>query len=195
MRTQSILDAAAQVIVSSGMDALTMEAVAERASVSRALNYFYFKNRAELLRALYNREFGRLYDAMVPAFEGTGNLEDRVRAGVKAYFDIVASRYELFALLNTTVDGSQLRRDRRKRFRSWEQYIGLLVGDEFNLSPVKSRLLARIFLDVVARCTLQWKRDRLDRAEVEEMCVLSQLGGLQSVLAAEAAGGKSPAPS
>ncbi|MGA0605259.1 TetR/AcrR family transcriptional regulator [Phenylobacterium sp. VNQ135] len=184
MRTQHLLDAAAEVIVESGLDALTMESVSERASVSRALSYFYFESRAELVRALYNREFGRLYDAMVPAFEAGQNLEERVRAAVQAYFDIVASRYELFALLNTAMDGPQFRRDRRQRFRAWEQYVGVLVGEELRLSPIESRILARVFIDVVARCTLLWKRDRLDRAEVEELCVRYQLGGFRSVLEA-----------
>ncbi|MBX3485453.1 TetR/AcrR family transcriptional regulator [Phenylobacterium sp.] len=194
MRTQHLLDAATKVIVESGLEALTMEAVAERASVSRALGYFYFENRTELLRALYNREFGRLYDAMVPAFEAGGSLEERVRAGVKAYFDIVASRYDLFALLNTTVDGPQFRRDRRHRLRSWEQYVGFLVGDEFDLSPTKAGMLARIFVDVVARCTLLWKRDRLDRTEVEQLCIRFVLGGLQSVLGPEPGGAEPSVP-
>ncbi|MDZ4375291.1 MAG: TetR/AcrR family transcriptional regulator [Phenylobacterium sp.] len=186
MRTQHLLDASADVIVEGGLDALTMEAVAERAGVSRALSYFYFENRTELLRALYNREFGRLYDAMVPAFEAGGTLEERVLAGVQAYFDIVASRYDLFAVLNTAVDGPEFRRDRRHRYRSWEQYIGLLVGDQFDLHPTKARILARVFIDVVARCTLLWKRDRLERAEVEGLCVQFVLGGLRSVLETDA---------
>jgi AcrR family transcriptional regulator len=188
-RTQHLLDAAAEVIAESGMDALSMEAVAERASVSRALSYFYFENRTELLRALYNREFGRLYDAMVPAFEAGGNLEERLRAGVKAYFDVVASRYDLFALLNSAMDAPQFHRDRRHRYRAWEQYVGFLVGDEFDLPPSKARILARIFIDVAARCTVLWKRDRLDRAEVEELCVGFLLGGLRSVLEPRSAQG------
>jgi AcrR family transcriptional regulator len=182
MRRQHLLDAAAEVITTSGLNELTMEAVAERASVSRALSYFYFENRTELLRALFNREFGRLYDAMLPAFEGGGTLEDRVRGGVKAYFDIVATHYELFAVLNTAIDGPEFRRDRRQRFRSWEQYVGVLVGDQYDLPPIAARMVARIFIDVVARCALLWKRDRLDRREVEELCVRFQLGGLHKVL-------------
>lgn len=185
MRKERLLDAAAEVIISGGLNELTMEAVAERASVSRALSYFYFESRTELLRALFNREFGRLYDAMLPAFEGGGTLEDRVRGGVKAYFDIVASRYELFALLNTTIDGPEFRRDRRHRFRSWEQYVGIMVGDQFDLPPQKARIVARIFIDVVARCALLWKRDKLNREEVEELCVRFQLGGLHMVLEAD----------
>lgn len=182
VRTQHLLDAAAAVIVESGVDALTMESVAERAAVSRALSYFYFESRTELLRALYNREFGRLYDAMLPAYEKEGTLEERLRAGVQAYFDVVANRYELFATLNSAIDGPEFRRDRRQRYRAWEQYVAILVGDEFELPPTTSRILARLFIDVVARCALLWKRDRLNRQEVEELCVRFQLGGLRDVL-------------
>ena len=87
-RAEHLLEAAADVVIESGIEGLTMESVAERASVSRALSYFYFESRTELIRALYNRELGRLYDAILPALEGGGTLEERVRAGVRAHFDV-----------------------------------------------------------------------------------------------------------
>lgn len=181
-RTEHLLDAAADVVIESGIEGLTMEAVAERASVSRALSYFYFESRTELIRALYNRELGHLYDAVLPALEGGGTLEERVRAGVRAHFDVVDRRHDLFAILSSAVGGSEYRSDRHKRHRSWEEYVSALASDEFHVSSDEARVLARLLINVNARCAILWKRDGLDRNDVENMCVSFQLGGLREVL-------------
>ena len=45
-RKQQFLDVAAQLVVEQGADTVTMEAVAARAGVSKALSYRYFSNGA-----------------------------------------------------------------------------------------------------------------------------------------------------
>ena len=181
-RKEQLLDAAAAVLLEQGIDGWTMESVTEVAQVSRALGYFYFESRTDLIRALYNREFSRLYDAMLPAFESSASLEERVRATVHAYFDVVATQHDLFALLNTLFDGPEFRRDRRQRYRWWERYVGALVGEEFHIKPEVARIVALVLLDINARCSTIWYRDRLDREEIEELCVGLQLGGLRDAL-------------
>ncbi len=181
-RRNALLDAAAQVVVELGVHGLSMEAVTERAGVSRALGYFYFENTDLLVKALYKREFGAVYEALKPALEAPGTLEDRVRAKVHAYFDVVEERHDLFAVLNTALDGPEYRRERHARYRWWEAYLAELVGGEFDIRPEMSRVLARLLMAVDGRCVNMWYRDRLDRADVEELCVRFQLGGLRDVL-------------
>src|SRR5690606_8584002 len=108
-RRNALLDTAAEVVLELGVNGLTMEAVTERAGVSRALGYFYFENTDLLIKALYQREFGAVYEALKPALEAPGTLEDRVRAKVHAYFDVVEQRRDLFALLNNALDGPEYR--------------------------------------------------------------------------------------
>ena len=55
-RREQFLDVAAQLVVEQGADAVTMEAVAARAGVSKALSYRYFDNAGALLVALFERE-------------------------------------------------------------------------------------------------------------------------------------------
>ena len=54
-RRTEILDAAEQVTGSSGWDELTMDQVARRARLSRALLYVYFKDKVDLMYALCER--------------------------------------------------------------------------------------------------------------------------------------------
>lgn len=55
-RRAQLLDAALHLIVTSGQDAVTMDALAERAGVSKPVIYGHFTGRAELLDALLHRE-------------------------------------------------------------------------------------------------------------------------------------------
>lgn len=52
-RRRHLLDVAGAIVTEDGTDSLTMEHVAERAGVSRALVYTYFGNRAGLVRELW----------------------------------------------------------------------------------------------------------------------------------------------
>ena len=55
-RYDALLDAAAQLLADDGFSAVTMEAVAAQAGVSRPLVYKHFDNREALLAALWRRE-------------------------------------------------------------------------------------------------------------------------------------------
>jgi len=55
MRRQSIVDAAEQVFAQSGFEVATMADIADQARLSRALVYFYFKDKEELALAITAR--------------------------------------------------------------------------------------------------------------------------------------------
>lgn len=96
-RRSSLLEAAAEVIIDQGFDHLTMEAITDRAGVSKALGYFYFNRLEDLLHELFTREFEAIYVRMVPALTEPGTLEERIRRKVGVYFDVVGERHDLFA--------------------------------------------------------------------------------------------------
>src|SRR5881398_3845018 len=55
-RRDALLDATAELVAAGDIEAVSMEAVAERAGVSRPLVYKHFANRSEVLAAVYRRE-------------------------------------------------------------------------------------------------------------------------------------------
>lgn len=85
-RRAEIVDAAEALYAETGWDAVTMDQVARRARLSRALVYVYFRDRADLHLALVERAFEslrqRFEDACVGAPSG---LEEVVGIG-RAYF-------------------------------------------------------------------------------------------------------------
>ena len=68
-RREQFLDVAAQIVVEQGADAVTMEAVAARAGVSKALSYRYFDNAGALLVSLFDREVVDLDQRIMAAVE------------------------------------------------------------------------------------------------------------------------------
>ncbi len=73
-RKQQFLDVAAQLVVEQGADTVTMEAVAARAGVSKALSYRYFSNAGALLLELFEREVVELDDQIRQAVTERADL-------------------------------------------------------------------------------------------------------------------------
>src|SRR6516162_4578590 len=87
-------------MVSAGdIERVSMESVADRAGVSRALVYKHFANRGELLSAVYERESAHLHASMAAKVEQAGTLEDMLRALVEGALAAQASRGATFAAL------------------------------------------------------------------------------------------------
>ena len=61
---ESLVDAAAEIVVAEGLDALTTARVADRAGVSVGSLYQYFRNKEELIVALTDRVNADLLDAV-----------------------------------------------------------------------------------------------------------------------------------
>src|SRR5882724_8056051 len=97
-RREHLLDVAAKLLTEHGFESVTMEAIKERAGVSRGLAYTHFDNAEELVFALYEREMTEL-EARLDALALTGSFDDRVRLATRAYFEFVADRGGLLATL------------------------------------------------------------------------------------------------
>ena len=94
-RRDALLDAASALVVSGDIEAVSMEAVAEIAGVSRPLVYKHFANRNELLEALYAREAAALHEEIGGAVAKATTLEDMFRALVRGSLSAQASRGEI----------------------------------------------------------------------------------------------------
>ncbi|MCC7043650.1 MAG: TetR/AcrR family transcriptional regulator [Acidobacteria bacterium] len=82
---QEILDAARQIFVDEGFDALTMRKVAERIEYSPTTIYLHFQDKSELVRAICDEGFMELVRVLDEL--GARNLRPResLEAGLRAY--------------------------------------------------------------------------------------------------------------
>lgn len=84
-RRAEIVDAAEALYAEVGWDAVTMDQVARRARLSRALVYVYFRDKTDLLFALVERSLDTLRAWFEAAREGKARGIDEVEAIGRAY--------------------------------------------------------------------------------------------------------------
>ena len=84
---QEILDAAREIFVTQGYDALSMRKVAERIEYSPTTIYLYFRDKSELLREVVEEAFTRLGESIANAWSGAATPLDALRRGVHAYIE------------------------------------------------------------------------------------------------------------
>ncbi|MGZ4269423.1 MAG: TetR/AcrR family transcriptional regulator [Solirubrobacteraceae bacterium] len=70
---EAILAAAAEALEEKGFGALTMDAIAKRAFVSRTAVYFYFPNKRAVVDRLIQQAFSQMYLAASPYLDGEGD--------------------------------------------------------------------------------------------------------------------------
>jgi AcrR family transcriptional regulator len=115
-RRAEIVDAAESLYAETGWDGITMDQVARRARLSRALLYVYFKDKGDLHLALVQRSLEALRDRFVAARAGHASGLAQVEAIGRAYlafsvetphyFDACA-RYQAHAAGDAGPDGDQ----------------------------------------------------------------------------------------
>jgi AcrR family transcriptional regulator len=178
-RREHLLDAAAELVLDQGFLALSMESVAQRAGVSKGLGYAYFENADALALALYDREVGALYQRVEAAVSAAAGFEARIRAGVRAYLDVVGERGALIGALEVRMQGRWFRRTGRRRVGQFLAFWADEIARELGVTPEVAAALAAAKTSAVDACARSARRRKLSRAQIEDLCVSFALGGLR----------------
>lgn len=111
-RREQVLDSAAEIVISSGLSALTMEAAAAAAGVSKPVVYAHFANAEELARAVAEREFSRLDAEVATRMASATTFHERLAAMTDPYLDAYLAPHSLFRTLVLDGTGSSSGGDR-----------------------------------------------------------------------------------
>lgn len=181
-RREHFLDVAAALILDRGVEAVTMEAIAAAAGVSKGLGYAYFANRNALLIGVLERElieFGRRADAGVRA---ASNFEGRLRAAIGAWFDVMTERGVLIGTLLTINSLQGPLEERRQAWnRDTESLYAGVIEREFGIDPEKGRAAAAILLAGLSGVLERWTRGGDSREVLEATYVDIIIGGLRAL--------------
>lgn len=82
-RRDAFLDAAAAIVLEQGVGAVTMEGVAQRTGVNKALPYRYFADRDAVLGALFDREQASYAARWATELPAAATFEAAVRAALR----------------------------------------------------------------------------------------------------------------
>jgi AcrR family transcriptional regulator len=181
-RRAHLLGVAARIILQDGFEALTMESLAERASVSKGLGYAYFENAEEVALALFDREIASMYAKVGDAMNAEAPFAARVRAAVSTYLDIVAERGALIAILQNRLSGRRLRKSVRARlgpfFELWTRHIRA----ELRTSRKEAEIIAAIVLSASDSLGRAVGAGRMPRRAAEDLFVAFVLTGSRGAI-------------
>ncbi|MGH9046069.1 MAG: TetR/AcrR family transcriptional regulator [Acidimicrobiales bacterium] len=179
-RRDLLIDAVVAIIEARGLEAVSMEAVAERAGVSRPLVYRHFANRGELLAATYRREAEALHAELAREVAAAGSLVEMYRALVRGSLRATnAPRSGVFAALRAGgAFNRELRRDQRDRDVGTVRAFSARAVKELGLERRQATAATVLLLGALDPLVAQWRlRPTADNAELLETTYLAMVDG------------------
>lgn len=154
-----LLDTAARVAMADGPDAVTMDAVAASAGVSRPLVYKHFANREELLGELYRREARRLHDELSARVEAAEGAEEMFHALVRGALEASSDRSHLLSVLRRTTWNRAVRVDQRERDAMTTRAFSAVVVAERGVPRERATPVVALLLSLVDGVLVQRRLD------------------------------------
>ncbi len=99
VREQQMIDAAIRVFSRSGYHSASVEEIAEAAGISKPMVYIYLGSKEGVFTACIHREADRLLETVRAAVEPDAAPEQRLWAGLQAFFQFVADNRESWIVL------------------------------------------------------------------------------------------------
>jgi AcrR family transcriptional regulator len=159
-RREALLDAAAALAAEGEPEAITMDAVAERAGVSRPLVYRHFPNREELIAAVHRRETAHLHDQLAADVAAAGDLEGMFRTLIHGALQAAAERGHLFATLRSAGALSpEVRREQRQRDAATARAFAECAWRELGVDEPTAQSTMYLLLSLVDPALSRWRRD------------------------------------
>jgi AcrR family transcriptional regulator len=199
---ERFLRAAADLVATEGVGAVTMERVAARAELSKPLIYKHFSDRSDLLCALLEECWTQLDVAVQARLRSATTFDAHIRALISAYFEEVVSQGRLLQVLITVgTSEPRLEEARRARHRDAETQWSLFYQERGGLPAPVADATAAILRSALEGATTYWlEHPRHDPSQDIEVCTDVMLGALsrlrrqhRQVEPPPAAGRRSPA--
>jgi len=179
-----LLDAAAEMVAAGRIEDVSMETVAVRAGVSRALLYKHFGNRGELLAAVYEREAAHLHATLAASVRAADSLEEMLRALVEGALAAQGARGATFAALTLAGGkGDAQRAQQRRRDAGTLRYFARQAAGELGLDEAVATDGLRLALSSIAVVLDVWRaRPTPENAtRLADTYVTMTLGGLAAL--------------
>ena len=159
-RRDALLDAAVALVRAKGVQVVSMEAVAERAEVSRPLVYKHFANRDELLAAAYRREASKLHRDLASEVASSGSVEEMYRTLLRGSMRATVERGPIFAALGAAGGWNRdIRREQRSRNRETVRAFAAVAAREYGLERRRSASATAVLLGALDAVLAQWRTD------------------------------------
>jgi AcrR family transcriptional regulator len=181
-RRSHFLDTAAAMITELGAESVTMEGVAARAGVSKALGYRYFTNRDDLLLEVFDREVVVLDERIALAVASATTLEDRLRRIIDVWLDLIVERGALLGSLQRSklIEGPVEQR-RLERQADIDEFFAQLFLAEYEMTHDDALLAAGVLLSGAEGALRLWIAHRWTRRYLSEHLLRLSIGAVEAL--------------
>ncbi|MEX5635815.1 TetR/AcrR family transcriptional regulator [Parafrankia sp. FMc2] len=195
-RREDIMRAFSTLVTDRGLDAVSMEAVADRAGISRALLYKHFTSRDGLITAVYRREVDDGHHEILAAMRAARTIEGMYEALARGSLRAGRQRYPLFVALFAAAQRSQ--EVRHEVYTRADQICQLLVertSRELRVPTERARLASDILISAISTIMREWYGNPTDSTATRLIDTYMTLvrGGLAGLAATQPAAATAPA--
>lgn len=153
---EAILDAAEDLFAERGFDATSLSEVGTRAGLSRATPGYFFGSKAELYRAVLDRAFAEVREAVRSGRQrvlaGQHAPEAVLAGAVRDYYDFLAARPNFVRLMEREALGNGPDgHDVAPRMAAGQEALAA-ISEELGLGSADSQETAHLLLSIVALC-------------------------------------------
>ena len=157
-RRDALLDAAVELVTSGDIASVSMEAVAERAGVSRPLVYKHFANRSELLAAVYRREAKGLHRQLAREVGAADSVEGMFRTLIHGALHAAGERGRVFtALRSAGAWNRELRHEQRARDVDTVRAFAARAEGELGIDRREATAATATLLATIEPVLAQWR--------------------------------------
>jgi AcrR family transcriptional regulator len=189
-RRDALLDATVALVRTKGVHEVSMEAVAERAGVSRPLVYKHFANRDGLLAAAYRREASKLHAELASEVAAADSVAEMYRALLRGSIRATAERGQIFTGLRAAGGWNRdIRREQRSRDRDTVRAFAAVAAREYGLDRERSTSVTAVLLGALDAVLAQWRLHPNEKNEmILEETYVAMVAGAYSVASANLSG-------
>lgn len=146
-RHQSFLDAARAIALEGGLNAVTMESVAQRAGVTKALGYRFFENREALLQALYDHDALMFRSTIRKVVDPSASFEDQLREALRAIMQISTERRSV--IIASMYNDPSVRERVRAEDAVSTEWLTRQIVKGYGADKAAARRMSRVLLGLI----------------------------------------------
>ncbi len=176
-----ILDSTAALIVEQGTADLSLEAIGEKAGVSKTLMYRYFGSLIVLLKALLDREYRHLRTKQLEAAESAGTYEDLVRKVTRAYLLYIEERGLIIDRLQAYPNIAKAQNPTHYNREPSVEYFAEVTAELFDIPRDVAVAATEISFGLPAAAGEFLVRSGMDRQMIEDITVSMILGSVNGL--------------
>jgi AcrR family transcriptional regulator len=170
-RRDQLLDTAAEIVAEAGFNAVTMEGVASRGGVSKALPYTHFGNADELIAALRDREIAILTRRTVAAVLSADTFQDKIEAAIHVVFESVKDRGNVLVSFLRWLPQFESKVHEPPPPTPFDWFLADMFEAEANVPRPVARTLQRVLGMGIIGAIDAWTEGHASRAEAEQALV------------------------